>query len=166
MRALLMELLFGHQRCSQRLILSAEVVAHLQKHRQTAGPEVGGQLFGSITEKGVITVVRATGPRGQDRKSRFLFVPSRLHEKREIKALFKKGLHYLGDWHTHPEPEPSPSGLDLESMKDCFAKSHHEHASFIMIIVGDTDAPKWLWVSLHNGKSYIRLEAIPVDAEN
>jgi integrative and conjugative element protein (TIGR02256 family) len=153
-----MELTYCHKSCSQRLVLSAEVVAHLQMNRQTTGPEVGGQLFGIINDEGTITVVLATGPRTEDRKSRFLFFPSRYHEKREIKAQFKKGLHYLGDWHTHPESEPSPSGLDLESMKECFAKSRHEHASFIMIIVGNTDAPKWLWVSLHNVKTYIRLE--------
>jgi len=156
-----MELVFCHKHSSQRLVLSSVVVEHLQKHRQTTGPEVGGQLFGSLTDEGTITVVLATGPRRQDSKSRFLFVPSRVHEKREIKAQFRAGLHYLGDWHTHPEPEPSPSGLDLKSMKDCFAKSRHEHDSFIMIIVGNADTEKWLWVSLHNLQSYVRLEPSP-----
>lgn len=158
-----MELVFSNKHSSQRLVLSTGVVKHLQKHRQMTGPEVGGQLFGSLTDGGTITVVLATGPRQQDSKNRFLFVPSRVHEKREIKAQFSVGLHFFGDWHTHPEPEPSPSTLDLESMKNCFAKSRHEHKSFIMIIVGYGDSKDWLWVSLHNEHSFIRLEASSVN---
>lgn len=157
MPALLMELIYAHKECSQRLILSEAVVSHFLRHKQTTGPELGGQLFGVISDEGTIEVTLATGPRRQDKKSRFLFIPSRFHEKREIGAQFKKGLHYLGDWHTHPEPAPTPSNLDLSSMMDCFSKSRHQHSSFIMVIVGNGESKNWLWVSLHNGKNYISL---------
>jgi integrative and conjugative element protein (TIGR02256 family) len=156
-----MELIYIHKGCSQRLVFSAAVVEHFAKHRQTTGPEVGGQLFGIMEDAETITVTLATGPRREDQKRRFLFVPCRFKERREISAQFKKGLHYLGDWHTHPEPKPTPSDLDLESMKDCFSKSRHQHRSFVMIIVGNEQSEGWLWVSLHDKAAYIRMETTP-----
>ena len=89
----------------QTLVLTDPVIEHLLCHRQF-GPgsrEAGGQLFARFEGK-TIRIERATGPRPSDRRSLMAFVPNRLAERREITRLFKEGLHYVGDWHTHPEP--------------------------------------------------------------
>lgn len=160
-----MELIFGHEKCAQRIVFTAEVVEHFRRHVQRSGPEVGGQLFGTMANYSDVIVKLATGPRSEDKKSRFLFIPSRDQEKREIGAQFRKGLHYLGDWHTHPEESPSPSSIDLKSMKDCFAKSRHQHRSFTMVIIGNGVSSDWMYVSLHDGKSHIKLKPMASTAE-
>ena len=152
---------YGHINCTQRLVFSDGVLEHFRLNRQTDGPEVGGQLFGTY-EDDRICVKFATGPRTMDKKMRFLFTPSRRLERREIFAFFKKGLHYLGDWHTHPEIKPTPSQIDLDSMQECFTKSRHEHHAFIMVIVGNgSNDNHWLCVSLHDACQHLRLTPTP-----
>jgi len=43
-------------------------------------------------------------------------------------------------------------------MKDSFSKSRHQYGSFVMVIVGNSQTDFWLWVSLHDGKTYLRLD--------
>ncbi len=135
-----------------------DVLDHFQKHRQIApsAKETGGQLFGKI-ESGMIHICSATGPRIIDFRGRSFFNPSRWMERREIKSKFKQGLHYLGDWHTHPQKRPEPSTLDIKSMKECFTESCHELSFFILVIVGQVGIPGGLWVSIHNEKQWFEL---------
>lgn len=137
------------------LWLDPDVLRHFAKHRQTGtrAPEVGGQLFASF-EKYRVRIILATGPRKTDQRGRFSFSPDRSLENAEIKKRFTGGLHFIGDWHTHPEPRPTPSSLDLRSMADCYRKSKHSLAHFVMIIVGQEPGPAGLWVSLHDAKRY------------
>lgn len=151
-----MSLTYTAHESSQDLLFTSSVLKHFEKHKQFDGPEAGGQLFG-ILEDGSVVVKRATGPYAADKRKRFLFVPCRNQERKDIKSCFKEGLHYLGDWHTHPEREPSPSGTDLKSMSSCFRESKHEHQSFVMVIVGTADTPQWLSVTLHNAREFITM---------
>ena len=91
------------------------VLDHFSAHQQAGcfSRKSGGQLFGTITAVGWV-VVRATGPRPTDRRRRWWFRPDRSAERKEIQYLFEEGLHYLGDWHTHPQGEPHPSSTDLK----------------------------------------------------
>lgn len=133
----------------QTLILDNAVLVHFERNRQRTAKhrEAGGQLFACF-EGNTIRVKRATGPRASDHRSLMTFIPNRLAERREIKELFKSGLHYIGDWHTHPEPIPSPSHTDVESFQDMFRKSKHKLAGFLMVIVGTSPAPKDLFVAV------------------
>lgn len=115
--------------------------------------EVGGQLFANFL-KNQVHVIRATGPNYSDKRGWSWFRPDQKEQNSEIKRLFRKGFHFVGDWHTHPELEPQPSILDLKSMEECFNKSKHQLTAFIMVIVGQADFPKGLWVSLHKGDEY------------
>ena len=67
------------------------------------------------------------------------------------------GLHYVGDWHTHPELKPTPASLDISSMKDCFIKSIHELNYFVLTIVGTSPKKANIWVGLINDKKVINL---------
>ena len=133
----------------QTLILTHVVINYLKHHRQF-GPhrrEAGGQLFARF-EGNTIRIERATGPRPSDRRRRMSFVPNRLAERREIKRLFKEGLHYVGDWHTHPESLPRPSQTDIDSFREMFRKSHHKLASFVIVISGKAAPPEGIFVGL------------------
>ena len=143
------------------VILTNEVLEHFSRHRQIGinSKETGGQLFAKVEENRII-VEKVTGPRTIDRRGRFHFMPTRKAEQREINNMFSVGLHYVGDWHTHPEKKPSPSHIDISSMSECFRKSKHELDSFILIIVGQADPPGGIWLSLHRAQSYETLSPI------
>jgi integrative and conjugative element protein (TIGR02256 family) len=108
-------------------------------------------------------VEQATGPRRSDSRSRFSFRPNRSAERREIEERFREGLHYLGDWHTHPEPTPEPSPTDIESMQEMVLASRHELPGFIMMIVGTAPTPVGFSVSLHYGRGGWRRYSVVLD---
>lgn len=144
---------------------SPEVMAHFHAHRQQGKikTEIGGQLFARFV-KNEVRVVRATGPNPTDKRAWAWFRPDQRTQNVEIKRLFDSGLHFAGDWHTHPEREPSPSSWDLDSMADCFKKSRHQLKAFVMVIVGRAEFPRGLWVSLHGPVKWERLA--PVEIQN
>ena len=142
----------------QTLALTEAAISHFELNRQLTVKcrEAGGQLFARVEGK-LIRIERATGPRPSDRRWRMSFLPNRLAERREIKRLFKEGLLYVGDWHTHPELIPRPSHTDINSVQDMYIKSRHGLASFVMVIVGSAPPPQGLFVSLCDGKKLHKL---------
>ena len=146
----------------KHIILTNEVLEHFSRYRQIGmnSKETGGQLFAKLEEKRII-VEKATGPRTIDKRGRFHFIPTRKAEQREINNMFSYGLHYVGDWHTHPEKRPSPSRTDISSMSECFQKSKHELDAFILIIVGQDNPPGGIWLSLHEARRYETLSPSP-----
>lgn len=149
----------------QRIVLGEAVLAHLDRHRQSrpGDTEAGGQLFARFVGNNVLVDV-ATGPRPTDGRGRFRFLPNRPAERREIGRMHRAGLHYVGDWHTHPETHPTPSGTDIRSMTDMFRRSRHDLAAFVMVIVGTAMPPAGLFVGLATAADVIRLE--PAAAED
>lgn len=141
--------------------LTAAVVLHFDMHRQCTGKhtEAGGQLFARFADI-TISIEKATGPRRTDRRSPWSFLPDRLAERREINLLFKQGLHFVGDWHTHPQTRPAPSGTDMASFREMFQRSRHELSYFVMVIVGTDPAPDGLFVALINGKRSLVLRPL------
>ena len=135
----------GHS--GQRLIFTDDVLARFHRHRQTRWyhREAGGQLFAGIRD-GLIIVESATGPRWRDRRTRHTYEPHRPSEQREIDKHHRRGLHFVGDWHTHAEPVPHPSGIDLQSMSEAFRRSRHSLNAFLMVIVGTSILPEGLMV--------------------
>ena len=142
----------------QSVTFPPEVLNHFAAHRQLhAGDrEAGGQLFARF-EGSAIVVEAATGPRATDWRSRFSFRPHRWAERREIKRMHARGLHYVGDWHTHPEALPTPSGTDVRSMAEMFRESRHDLAGFIMVIVGTAAVPEGLFVGVTDELGVSRL---------
>lgn len=148
----------------QVLIITDGVLRHLQKYRQVRWfhREAGGQLFARFDGQRIV-LEEATGPRRADRRTLYSFRPSRSAEQREIDQRHVAGLHYVGDWHTHPQDIPVPSSMDIESIGDCVRRSHHELNGFIMIIVGRLNPPQGLHVSLHDGKDSHVLAPLGLD---
>lgn len=129
------------------LSLSDHTLAHFRRYRQgsTSAKESGGQLFAGFGSD-VIEIRRATGPRWSDRSTRYSFFPNRRAERREIRRLYRKGLHFVGDWHTHPEFHPKPSQRDKDSIREEFELSQHELPFLVLIIVGTSPIPEGLFV--------------------
>jgi integrative and conjugative element protein (TIGR02256 family) len=135
------------------LIFSTNVVGIFFAERQmkASQSESGGQLFGEFTGD-VVRVVVATTPTPQDIRRRFLFTRLHATEQGEIDHEYSTGLHYLGDWHTHPENKPTPSHTDLTCAKRLFRTSKHQLPNFLMVIVGTSNNLADLYVALVNGR--------------
>lgn len=140
------------------VIVTDAVLEHLQHYQQLRkrDTEAGGQLFGRIHDK-TITIDEATGPRRSDLRFRYSYIPDRKAEQREIDDRFPSGLHFIGDWHTHPEPMPHPSGTDLNNMRECVKKSRRAVSGFLLFIVGTASLPSGLHASLHDGRDMLLL---------
>lgn len=129
------------------LILRDQVLAHFGRHRQLKpySVESGGQLFSRLASD-IIEVERATGPRWSDRRGRRLFVPNRRAERKEIRRMYRTGLHFVGDWHSHPQSRPVPSARDIDSIRSEFELSEHELEFLVLVIVGTALPPEGLYV--------------------
>ena len=145
----------------QEIQFSDNVLDHFLKKRQVLPhqKEVGGQLFATITPK-TVSILASTGPDKLDTRRRFSLFLNKRRIQREIDRYFKKGLHYVGDWHTHPQHPPFPSKIDFSSMEECFLKSDHELNYFLMVVVGQSDKPSGIWVGLINGHKILRLQPV------
>lgn len=140
----------GHS--GEIILFSEPVLAHLESQRQLRWwqREAGGLLFARIFEK-LIFVEEATGPRTGDWRSRFSFRISRAPAQAEIDARYLQGLHYIGDWHSHPEPVPIPSGRDERTMASRVLESQHQLAGFVFVLIGQAALPQGLTVVVHDG---------------
>lgn len=145
-----------------KLILSQSVIERFLRNRQKGrfSREAGGQLFAAF-ESDMIYVQVATGPYGSDRRSRFLFDPDRKKEQKDIDYYWRKKLHFVGNWHTHPESCPVPSSTDIWNTQQRFRKSDHDLEAFVMIIVGtDVNPEAGLYVGLVDAARMRKLSII------
>jgi integrative and conjugative element protein (TIGR02256 family) len=149
--------MYAFPNSDQVLEITPPVIQTFRHYRQTGGSsEAGGLLFARMLLPNII-VDEASHPHEKDKRLRFGFIPFRNAQRRLIKDRFKMGLHFIGEWHTHPQQSPAPSSLDLNSMHDSFVKSKHELNAFVMIIVGFNKAQLRLWVSIHDNDGYVAL---------
>ena len=145
----------------QRIIFTEPVLERFGKYRQTRWwhREGGGQLFARLALPEIV-IAEATGPRRSDWRTRYSYQPNRRAEQREIAARHPLGLHFIGDWHTHPEDLPVPSRRDEESMREVFTESEHALNGFVLAIVGRRAFPEGLAVWLYNGGAKLRLSPV------
>lgn len=122
---------------SQELLVEQPVLEHVSRHRQLTvwSTEAGGQLFGTI-DKDKVCVVEATGPYAGDDRSRYRYRSNPVTAQRAIDERSKRGLLYLGEWHTHAEEHPGASSLDGDAMRRLIANSHLNSNLLLMLIAG------------------------------
>ncbi|EIE1264025.1 Mov34/MPN/PAD-1 family protein [Vibrio parahaemolyticus] len=117
--------------------------------------EAGGMLFGSINGSAV-NVEDISTPSILDKRSPIGFRWHRESANETIIKFSKKGLHYLGDWHSHPQSKPEPSHSDIESIRSTYNDSVHELNYFILFILSNGDIQS-SYVALSNGKKEYQL---------
>ncbi|ABS61940.1 hypothetical protein Plav_0317 [Parvibaculum lavamentivorans DS-1] len=141
-----------------RLEIETTALKHMWRHRQTnlLKREAGGQLFAAI-DADAVCIVEATGPRPTDKRGRYHYHPDRTAEKREIEDRYAAGLHFVGDWHTHPQGMPSPSDTDLSNFQDMVTRSEHSLPGFILIVVGKQRFPSGLHVTFVTATGFYEL---------
>lgn len=151
----------------QAIIFTAEVLEHFKKHQQSLPQqkEAGGQLFAKFDEK-QIQIIKATGPRKKDSRGRTFYQPNRKLEQLEINSNYQLGLHYVGDWHTHPTPYPTPSSVDIKNINESVQRSKHQLNAFILVIVGIGNLPEGLYVSIADGIENVKLEVSNESQDN
>jgi integrative and conjugative element protein (TIGR02256 family) len=154
-----MMMIFKSQDLGYSVALEEDVVKHLEKFRQAkiTDTEAGGQLF-AIFENGKVVIREITGPRPTDKRTRNSYIPDRKAEQREIDYWFKHGLHYVGDWHTHPSSVPEPSSTDKQNINSAFRSSNHELSGFVMVVIGNASFPIGIWLAIYSGLSEIVLQ--------
>ena len=67
----------------------------------------------------------------------------------ERQAMFDRGLHCIGLWHTHPEPVPEPSSEDTALARDYARAAMPQASGVVFIIVGTLPKPAGVrvWVA-------------------
>lgn len=151
----------------QRLVFKAPVIERFLRYRQLKwwSLEAGGQLFARFVVPDII-VEEATGPRRTDWRTRCSYRPNRRAEQKEIISRHARGLHFVGDWHTHPEPVPTPSFEDKTSMSEIVDRSRHGLNGFVMVVVGQKNFPDGLFVSIvpRNSRGVMMLKSAQIGA--
>jgi len=151
---------FNLPHSNQQILLNPSVLEVFSIYRQLKSePESGGLLFAEFNFP-QIYITEVSIPHSSDKRWRTYFIPNRILQRRLIRSQFKRGLHFVGEWHTHPTPVPLPSSVDLESMNEAFSKSRHELNYFMMVIVGNSHEKLNLWVSAHNRTTYLQLDEV------
>lgn len=149
--------------------ISGAVLDHLCRHRQMRWwqREAGGLLFARF-EGTEINILEATGPRSDDARSRYGFAFRLDRQQAVVDERFGRGLHYVGDWHSHPEDRPQPSPCDLRTMSSRVRESTHGFRGFLFAIIGRDPLPAGLAMLLHDGVAAHRLcpEPLPSLAED
>ena len=122
---------------SQALSIARLALQHVRRYRQSApwATEAGGQLFGTLNAAKVC-VIEASGPYAGDERSRYRYRSNPAAAQRAVEERHKRGLLYLGEWHTHAEDYPSASGLDEDAMRRLIASSQLNSNALLMMIVG------------------------------
>jgi len=128
---------------------SGPVLKVFDVHRQNGDDarEAGGQLFAKL-EPSRVLLLKATRPNRHDIRSRYSFLPNRKREQRDINASFRAGLHYIGDWHTHPEDCPVASGPDIHKIQAVFRESRHSLAAMLLVVIGRASGADGIWCAL------------------
>lgn len=132
---------------SQTLLIALPALQHVGRYRQSTpwATEAGGQLFGTL-DATQVCVTEASGPYAGDERSRFRYRSNPAAAQRAIEDRHKRGLLYLGEWHTHAEDYPSASGLDDDAMRRLIASSQLNSNALLMMIVGRTRSAEGLAV--------------------
>lgn len=154
---------FWHPGLSRRVMIGDAPLDVMKRHRQWPFlSEAGGLLFAALAPAAV-HIVEATGPSRRDSRGSAFFEIDLQTAQSTIDERFQHGLHYVGEWHTHPEFKPAPSTRDTKTASSAFRKSKHNLQALLLVIVGRRFEADGLWVGLCNNKGVLRLcEEAPI----
>ncbi|MDV6315731.1 Mov34/MPN/PAD-1 family protein [Idiomarina sp. HP20-50] len=120
-------------------------------HQCNSRNENGGMLFCNVIDKSEIRITFISTTTNKDVTSKNFFQHDKLESQKLIDRLFKRGLHYVGDWHSHFESEPEPSVKDIKTIKSVFNQSRHDLRFMLHVIMGADDDFKKAFVCITDG---------------
>lgn len=135
-----------------RLEFSASAWLVLDRHaqRKRGMKESVGQLFTrDLTSACVVVDVATVLSPTTSAWTRVRFDIKLAMAERE--AMFEKGLHCIGLWHTHPEPEPQPSSEDRVLAREHALAAKPQLSGLVFAIVGNSAMPSALRVWVDDG---------------
>jgi hypothetical protein len=119
------------------------VLERMRHLRQAALPsETGGALVGIVdTDRRSIIVVEALEPPGDSVGTPGMFergVSGLLDRLRDIQAITRDQVRYLGEWHSHPRGHSAyPSSVDAAQILHLFTELGREGIPPVMMIAGE-----------------------------
>ncbi|WP_457327480.1 Mov34/MPN/PAD-1 family protein [Pseudomonas sp. PvR086] len=81
--------------------------------------------------------------------------------KKERAAMFKKGLHCIGFWHSHPEPRPHVSPTDLVMAEEQARAGKTDYQGLVFMIIGNIPPPSGFGVWVHDGEKLWQADSTP-----
>ena len=142
----------------QGLEFTPTVLSQFMAHRQLKSNACeGGGVLSATIEPHVVRIEKISLPTARDNRTRLSYQMCPARKTQFVEDSFNLGLHYVGEWHTHPESDPSPSHLDLEAMSEAFRNSTHQLNYFVMVIVGNSVSGLDLSVTVHNQRDHFNL---------
>lgn len=134
-----------------------EMLSHAQVMRNSR--ESVGQLYTRDLTQDVVCVEHATWLNPKIAHwSRVKFDPKKAYAERE--KLFRKGLHCVGLWHTHPEPYPTPSGEDRLLARDYANSAMPQLSGIVFVIVGTLPEPNAFKVWVDDGTDLLLAHSV------
>lgn len=123
--------------------------------------EAGGVLLGRfLIGNSDVVVDHITIPMAGDKRTRFGYFRSKLHQKRisEAWALSRGTCNYLGEWHTHPEDDPSPSTHDFANWENKLAGDKFD-SNFLFFVIAGTIRVN-VWKGSRNNSQFEKLSLV------
>jgi len=147
---------FQLEGASWTMEFAPEAVSVMCTNAQTkvTSSEAVGQLYARDLTGSSVIVEHATvlKPRRASH-GRVQFDPKAAYAERT--ELFKRGLHCVGIWHTHPEPHPSPSKEDRGLARDYAVAARPTLSGIVFVIVGTLPPPNAFKVWVDNGQELL-----------
>lgn len=141
----------------QTIVIEGCVIRHVSRYRQLQqhSLEAGGQLFGYISNSGV-NVTLAAGPYYGDHRGPFSYRSNPKRAQRIIARNWRRGLFYVGEWHTHRDDTPTASGTDVDTMRTLVQRSQLNVSALLLLIVGLTLEPPGIALYSCDGDQFVR----------
>jgi len=109
-------------------------------------------LFTRTLAGSSVDVTAISLPGGGDLATPTSFIPDRARGRKEIERRFRRGQHFIGEWHSHYERHPTPSSKDKSTIRSLFQSSKHDLPMFLMLILPSEADASLLHMSATNGK--------------
>ncbi|MFZ1123847.1 MAG: Mov34/MPN/PAD-1 family protein [Candidatus Baltobacteraceae bacterium] len=144
-------------------------IARYMRWRSTMakGKETGGVLIGSYSADLTAAIVtRATAPPSDSRAGATWFERGTAGVDKLLEDAWSKGLHYLGEWHSHPGGEAIASSKDETQMRRIAADKLSRCSTPVLVILGGQSGEQEIAAYAQSSGSFLKLSAITGDGKN